>query len=48
MKANEVINKLNETTWYIEQIVGKENICEHHKQMLKAIQKAIELIAKTK
>ena len=48
MKANEVINRLNETACYIEQIVGEENICEHHKQMFMAIQKAIELITKNK
>ena len=48
MKANEIINTLNETAWYIEEIVGKENICYYHKQMFKAIEKAKELITKNK
>lgn len=44
MEKSEIVNKLTEASWYIEEIVGSSNLEEHHHDMLKAIDSAIEII----
>ena len=46
MEKKEVIEWLDETAFYIEQVVGKNSLEEHHHKMFKAINKAIELLNK--
>ena len=46
MEKSEIVNTLSETAWYIEEIVGNSNLEEHHKDMFKAIDCAIEIINK--
>lgn len=48
MKKSEIVNKLSEVGWYIETIVGSGNLEEHHKDMIQAIDFAIELISSNK
>ena len=36
------INLLNETAWYIEEIVGGSNLEQHHKNMFNAVDVANE------
>ena len=46
MEKKEVVEWLDETAFYIEQVVGSQNLEEHHGKMFKAIDKAIELLNK--
>jgi ribosome-associated translation inhibitor RaiA len=46
MKKSEIVNTLSEVAWYIEEVVGSGNLEEHHKDMFKAIDCAIEIINK--
>ena len=46
MDKKEVIEWLDKTAFYVEQVVGGSNLEEHHHKMFKAIDKAIELLNK--
>ena len=46
MDKKEVIEWLDETAFYIEQVIGNRNLEEHHHKMFKAINKAIEILEK--
>jgi ribosome-associated translation inhibitor RaiA len=46
MEKSEIVNTLSEVSWYIETIVGSSNLEEHHKDMFRAIDYAIEIINK--
>ena len=46
MEKSEIVNKLTEVGWYIEEIVGSSNLEEHHHDMFRAIDGAIEIINK--
>ena len=44
----EIINQLNEASYYIEEVVGTSNLEEHHYKMLKGIDNAVSLIKEIK
>ena len=44
MDRETITEWLDETAFYIEQVVGTEQLEEHHKKMFKAIDEAIELL----
>ena len=46
MEKKEIIEWLDETAFYVEQVVGSDSLEGHHHKMFKAIDEAIELLNK--